>query len=61
VFLTTMKELPLTLLLAPNGFATLATEIWSASSEALFAHAAAPALVLVAVSILSLRLLLREN
>ena len=61
VFLTTMKELPLTLLLAPNGFATLATEIWSASSEALFAHAAAPSLVLVAVSILSLRLLLRES
>lgn len=50
VFLTTMKELPLTLLLAPTGFDTLATRIWSATEDALFAQAAAPALVLVAVS-----------
>ncbi len=50
VFLTTMKELPLTLLLAPTGFDTLATRIWSATEDALYAQAAAPALVLVAVS-----------
>lgn len=61
VFLTTMKELPATLLLAPTGFATLATDVWSASSEAMFAQAAASALLLVAVSALSLRLLLREH
>ena len=50
VFLTTMKELPATLLLRPTGFDTLAIEIWSAASEGLFARAAAPALLLVAVS-----------
>ena len=50
VFLTTMKELPATLLLGPIGFDTLATSIWSATSEAFFARAAAPALVLILVS-----------
>lgn len=54
VFLTVMKELPVTLLLAPSGYDTLATRIWSASSEAFYARAAAPALVLVALSALSL-------
>lgn len=52
VFLTAMKELPATLLLSPIGFDTLATEIWSASTEAFFARAALPALLLVAVSAL---------
>ncbi len=50
VFLTTMKELPATLLLSPIGFDTLATSIWSATSEAFFARAAAPALILILVS-----------
>ena len=54
VFLTAMKELPVTLLLAPSGYTTLATRIWSASSEAFYARAAAPALVLVLISALSL-------
>ncbi len=42
-FLTTMKELPPTLLLALLGFKTLSTSVWSAVSEAFFAQAAAPA------------------
>ena len=50
VFLLTMKELPATLVIGPIGFETLATAIWSAASEAFFAQAAAPALLLVAVS-----------
>lgn len=58
VFLTTMKELPATLLLAPLGFDTLATSIWTATSEAFFARAAAPALLLVLVSALPMYLLL---
>jgi iron(III) transport system permease protein len=57
VFLTTMKELPATLLLAPLGFDTLATSIWTATSEAFFARAAAPALLLVLVSALPMYLL----
>jgi len=50
VFLTAMKELPSTLLLSPIGFHTLATEIWASTSEAFFARAALPALILLAVS-----------
>jgi iron(III) transport system permease protein len=45
-----MKELPATLILGPLGFSTLATQVWSASSEAFFAKAAAPALVLILLS-----------
>ncbi|MFQ5616661.1 MAG: ABC transporter permease [Anaerolineales bacterium] len=50
VFLTTMKELPATLILSPFGFRTLATSIWGTVSEAYFAQAAAPALLLILVS-----------
>ena len=62
VFLTTMKELPATLLLAPLGFETLATSVWTATSEAFFARGAAPALLLVLVSALPMYLLvIREE
>lgn len=61
VFLTTVKELPVTLLLGPTGFSTLATEIWSATSEAFFARAAAPALLLVAVSAFSIVIILHQE
>lgn len=61
VFLSTMKELPVTLLLGPTGFATLATQIWSATAEAYFARAAAPSLLLLAVSALSIGLILRQE
>ena len=50
VFLTTMKELPATLILSPIGFEPLAAQVWSASSEAFFARAALPALLLVLLS-----------
>lgn len=50
VFLTSMKELPATLLLRPIGFETLATEIWSSASEAIYSQAAAPALALLAAT-----------
>lgn len=62
VFLTCMKELPATLLLAPTGYPTLATQVWSATSEAFFARAAAPALALVLLSSLPMAVLvLRER
>lgn len=57
VFLTCMKELPATLLLAPTGHPTLATQVWTATSEALFARAALPALALVLLSSLPLALI----
>lgn len=50
VFLTTMKELPITLLLRPTGLDTLAVDVWSASGEFLYSTAAVPALLLLAVS-----------
>ena len=50
VFLTAMKELPATLLLSPLDFSSLGTTIWAASSEAFFAQAALPALMLIAIS-----------
>jgi len=62
VFLIAMKELPATLILGPLGFKTLATSIWSASSEAFFAQAAAPAITLILMSSVPLAfLLLRER
>lgn len=61
VFLTAMKELPATLLLGPIGFRSLTTVIWGAVSEAFYAKAAAPALVLIMTSSLSLFFLLREE
>lgn len=51
VFITTLKELPATLLLRPSGFTTLAVRIWSASDELLYSQAALSALILIAVSV----------
>ncbi len=62
MFLLVMKELPATLILNPIGFNTLATSIWSNASEAFFARAALPALLLIAVSAVPLAfLMLRER
>ncbi len=61
LFLTVMKELPATLLLAPTEFSTLATEVWDAASAASFAQAAAPALTLILLSSLPMALLVRRE
>ena len=61
VFLTAMKELPTTILLAPTGFDTLAVRIWSATSEGFFARAAPSALLMVVVAAASLWLVLRRE
>ena len=50
VFLTAIKELPAALLLGPTGWDTLATRVWASTSEGFFARAAAPALLLIAIS-----------
>ena len=50
VLLSAMKELPVTLLLAPAGYPTLATRVWSAAEDAFWADASLAALVLVALS-----------
>jgi iron(III) transport system permease protein len=61
VFLGTMKELPIILLLAPNGFDTLATEFWSSTSSGRYGRAAAPALLLIALSSIPTLLLDRRR
>ena len=50
VFLHAVKELPATLLLAPIGFETLATDIWRQTSSGFFEAGAVPALVLLLVA-----------
>lgn len=61
VFLTTVKELPMTLILGPAGFRTLATSVWGAVGDGFYARAAAPALMLIVISIAGIGLLLREE
>ena len=62
VFLLVMKELPATLVLGPIGFNTLATSAWAAASEAFFAQAAVPALLLILLSSIPLAfLMLRQR
>jgi iron(III) transport system permease protein len=61
VFLTTMKELPITLMLRPTGFETLAVRIWSTASEGLYTRASVAALVLLSVSAAPLYLLVTRD
>lgn len=62
VFLTCMKELPATLILSPIGFTTLSAQVWANISEAFFARAAAPTLLLILLSSIPLAwMTLREK
>jgi len=61
IFLTVVKELPMTLLLRPTGMETLATEIWTASSTSGFGRAAAPAIVLMLISVVPALVLLNRT
>ena len=58
VFLSAMKELPLTFLLSPLGFDPLALNVWSYANEAMFADAAPYALAIMGFSALFVGLLL---
>ena len=57
VFLHAIKELPATLILAPIGFRTLATEIWNQTTFGFYEASAIPALILLAVAAVPLYLL----
>lgn len=60
VLLSTFKELPATLLLAPIGFTTLATSVWGSFEDGFFAEVGLAGLALVAVAgVLSWFLVLR--
>lgn len=58
IVLSVLKELPLTFLLAPAGFETLATNVWTFASEARFAAAAPFSIAIVLFSALLVRLLI---
>ncbi len=61
VFLTSMKELPATMLLGPIGFRSLTTEIWNATIEAFYTRAAVPALILIIISSFSLAIIFKRK
>jgi iron(III) transport system permease protein len=62
VLLSSMKELPATLLLAPAGFQTLATKIWSANDNLRLADAGLASLLLIALSgVLTWSLVIRRS
>jgi iron(III) transport system permease protein len=61
VFLTSLKELPATLLLRPAGFDTLPVRIWVPASEAVYTEAAPAALLLSVCALLPLVLLARRQ
>ena len=61
VFLASMKELPMTFLLSPPGYETLATNVWSYTEEAMFAEAAPYALTLLLFSALFVWVLLIQE
>lgn len=61
VALSAMKELPTTLMLSPIGFKNLATRAWTGYEAASFALVGAPGLLLLAVSALTLFVLLWQE
>lgn len=61
VFLAIVNELTATLMLAPNGTRTLATEFWSKSSEIDYVGAAPAALLMIVLSAPMTYLLFRES
>ncbi|BAZ07496.1 ABC transporter permease [Calothrix sp. NIES-3974] len=61
VFLTAIKELPATILLAPIGFKTLAIAIWDATENVDFDDAASASLTMLLVSMISTFLVLSQE
>ncbi|WP_026691137.1 ABC transporter permease [Alteribacter aurantiacus] len=60
VFVSSIKELPATLMLRPPGFDTLAVRVYYNASEAIYYQAAPGALLIVLVSLIPLRYLLKK-
>jgi iron(III) transport system permease protein len=61
VFLTSLKELPATLLLRPAGFDTLAVRVWIWAEEGIFTQAAPAALLLILAASVPLYFLLKRE
>jgi iron(III) transport system permease protein len=56
VFIAVIKELPVTLLLSPMDFSTLATRIWSLTEDAYYSAVAPTVLILIAIAMAGLLL-----
>ena len=61
VFLTSLKELPATLLLRPAGFDTLAVRVWMAAGDGIYTQAAPAALLLILCAAGPLAFLLKRG
>ena len=61
VFVDVMKELPITLILRPFGYDTLAIWVYQMASESLWGGAALPALTIVLIGVIPVLLLRWEN
>jgi iron(III) transport system permease protein len=61
VFLNAMKELTVTLILAPIGFETLATDIWTQTTFGFYEASAIPALVLLVAAAVPVYLLSEQG
>jgi iron(III) transport system permease protein len=61
VFLTSLKELPATLLLRPAGFDTLTVRVWAWAADGFYIQAAPAAFALIFISALPLYFLLHRE
>ena len=61
VFLSSLKELPATLLLRPPGFDTLPVRLWADAAEGFYTLAAPAALILVLISAIPVYILFARN
>lgn len=60
VFISSLKELPATLLLRPAGYDTLAVRVWIEASEGFYDMAAPAALLIILISILPIKWMLEK-
>lgn len=58
VFVDVMKELPITVMLRPMGYDTLAVWVWQMAAESLWTSTALPALIIVLVGLVPIKFLL---
>ena len=61
VFILTIKELPITLMLSPPGKTYLTGKIWDFMDDAEYSRVAVPALSLLIISVISLFFILKQN
>jgi ABC-type Fe3+ transport system, permease component len=61
IFITSMKELPMAIMLRPPGFDTLPVRIWAAASESVHTQAAPAAFLLIVLTLLTLLLLMGRS